>query len=131
MSAVRKIALIVMTLSVISVAGLAQAQVRDAGSKIRGESNLFDRSAGSYTAAANPMMAPAVAAPATSSSAARSFSVAPRRNVNPPVATRPNTSVARRFSYQPMMPSTSRPYAAGRSWGQGYHDAGAKIRGEL
>jgi hypothetical protein len=136
--------LIVALLALVADAAVSQAQVRDAGSKLLGNYDHFDRPAQSRFAPTYSRPQATVArdnVAAAPDAAVRSFSYDATKPAPSPSATKaapaPQAArqatppqAARRFSYDPGYSAPRRSYAPSRGWQSGVRDAGSKVRGE-
>lgn len=130
-------------LALCSSAVLAQAQVRDAASKIMGNYGSFDqpsrvRSAPAYRTPQSVVTQPDQVAQQPGN---RAFSLDPSKQ-GPPCATAqpapanqatrqpPASQAVRRFSYDPGYAAPQRSYMRSRGWQGGARDAGSKVRGD-
>jgi hypothetical protein len=137
-----KISVFALFLTIVASASIAQAQVRDAGSKIRGDyfpferqqisglfsTNSFDTTGGSRVVSSSPSTTESVRNAPTGP---RSFSfdrAQPRTNR---AADQSSTQPVRLYSYQPALMVANRPATTG-NWSPRpvFRDAGSKIRGD-
>lgn len=135
--------ILVLGFGLIATAATAQAEIRDAGSKIMGRYDYFDPTTQSqysrgYSAAPAPT---AQSVPATSGQRAFSYDppsaaapcVTPQSGQSDQASTQAAPQSTRRFSYDPSVTGgTVRSYAPSiraRGWQGGVRDAGSKATG--
>jgi hypothetical protein len=142
-----KFTVVVAFFGLLALPSLAQAQVRDAGSKILGNYDRFDEPARMRSAPAYTMPETVIvrrgAEPArvAQQPATRAFSYDAARQVPPCAAAQsaPATQATRqpaapqavrRFSYEPGYVAPRSRFAPSRGWQSGVRDAGSKVRGD-
>ncbi|HTM54465.1 MAG TPA: hypothetical protein VL175_10575 [Pirellulales bacterium] len=135
--------ILVVGFGLIANAAIAQAQVRDAGSKILGHYDHFDQPAQSQYSRGYSIAPAPIAQPMPATSAQRAFSYDPPSAAAPCVTQQTGPSAqastqaapqsTRRFSYDPSATGgTVRSYAPSiraRGWQGGVRDAGSKAMG--
>jgi len=129
-------------LSLFFGVSISQAEVRDAGSKIQGNFDHFDRQSQSHvssgysrnqsTAEQRMMTAQAPATRAFSYETPRrssSNSAAPVGAAAQGMEQPKQPTAVRRFSYEPSVGTLRQTYAPSRSWHRNVRDAESKVRG--